>query len=266
MTHSATMRGDSGAIVPRMAETGATYELFYWPSIQGRGEFVRLALEAAGAPYVDVVRRPADEGGGVKVLTAMLAEPSGGGPFFAPPILRHGAVTLSQSAAILQYLGPRLGLVPEDEASRLKANHLQLTIADFVLEVHDVHHPIGASLYYHDQKPEAARRAELFTKNRIPKYLGYFERVLQQNGAGGGRHAVGAALSYVDLSLFQIMSGLGYAFPHALSRVAGAVPCLVALRDRVAAAPAVAAYLASPRRIAFNDHGLFRHYPELDPV
>ena len=159
------------------------YELFYWPSIQGRGEFVRLALEAAGAPYVDVARRPAEEGGGVKVLTALLAETSGGGPFFAPPILRHGAVTLSQTGAILQYLGPRLGLVPEDEASRVKANHLQLTISDFVLEAHDAHHPIASSLYYDDQKPEASRRADLFVKNRIPKYLGYFERVLETNAA-----------------------------------------------------------------------------------
>jgi glutathione S-transferase len=249
-----------------METRDGTYELYYWPSIQGRGEFVRLALEAAGAPYLDVARRPADEGGGVKVLTAMLAATSGGGPFFAPPLLRHGAVTLSQTAAILQYLGPRLHLVPEDEASRLQANHLQLTIADFVWEVHDVHHPIAASLYYQDQKPEAARRAELFTKSRIPKYLGYFERVLEQNAAGGGSHAVGAALSYVDLSLFQIMSGLGYAFPHTLSRLAGALPRLVALRDRVAAQPAVAAYLGSPRRVAFNEHGIFRHYPELDPA
>jgi glutathione S-transferase len=249
-----------------MATRGETYELYYWPSIQGRGEFVRLAMEAAGAPYVDVARRPAEEGGGVKALTAMLASVSGGGPFFAPPILRHRGVTLSQTAAILQYLGPRLGLVPEDEASRLQANHLQLTIADFVLEAHDVHHPIASSLYYHEQKPEAARRAELFTKNRIPKYLGYFERVLEQNAASGGRHAVGTELSYVDLSLFQILAGLGYAFPRALSRAAGALPRLAALRERVAATPAVAAYLASPRRVAFNEHGIFRHYPELDPA
>ena len=248
-----------------MATAGGMYELFYWPSIQGRGEFVRLALEAAGAPYVDVARRPAEEGGGVKVLTALLAETSGGGPFFAPPILRHGSVTLSQTGAILQYLGPRLGLVPEDEASRMKANHLQLTISDFVLEAHDAHHPIASSLYYDDQKPEASRRADLFVKNRIPKYLGYFERVLESNAAGSG-HAVGAALSYVDLSLFQVMSGVGYAFPRALARMAtaGQLPHLVALRDRVAAVPAVAAYLASPRRIPFNEHGIFRHYPELD--
>jgi glutathione S-transferase len=247
-----------------MATSGATYELYYWPSIQGRGEFVRLALEAARAPYVDVARLPEAEGGGVKVMTSLLGEPSGGGPFFAPPVLRHGAVTLSHSAAILQYLGPRLGLVSDDEASRLHANHLQLTITDLVLETHDVHHPIASSLYYHDQKPEAARRAELFIKNRIPKYLGYFERVLETNAAGGGRHAVGSALSYVDLSLFQVMSGLGYAFPRALSKLASKLPYLVALRAWVAAEPAVAAYLASPRRLAFNEHGIFRHYPELD--
>jgi glutathione S-transferase len=247
------------------AKTGATYELFYWPAIQGRGEFVRLALEAAGAPYVDVARLPAEAGGGVKVLTALLASTEGGGPFFAPPVLRHGAATLSQTGAILQYLGPRLGLVPDDEPSRLRANHLQLTVSDFVLETHDAHHPIASSLYYDDQKPEATRRAELYIKNRIPKYLGYFERVLETNVSGGGRHAVGAALSYVDLSLFQVMAGVGYAFPRALSRLASQLPRLVALRERVAAEPAVAAYLASPRRIPFNEHGIFRHYPELDP-
>lgn len=248
-----------------MATQGATYELFYWPSIQGRGEFVRLALEAAGATYVDVARLPAEKGGGVRVLTTLLAEADGGGPFFAPPVLRHGAVTLSQTAAILQYLGPRLHLVPEDEASRLKANHLQLTIADFVLETHDTHHPIASSLYYHDQQAEALRRAVLFIKSRIPKYLGYFERVLETNVLGGGRRTVGAALSYVDLSLFQIMAGLGYAFPRALARMTIGLPRLVALGERVAAEPAVAAYLASPRRIPFNEHGIFRYYPELDP-
>jgi glutathione S-transferase len=132
------------------------------------------------------------------------------------------------------------------------------------LEAHDTHHPIASSLYYHDQKPEASRRAELFIQNRIPKYLGYFERVLETNAAGGGRHAVGSALSCVDLSLFQVMSGVGYAFPRALAKLAGKLPRLVALQEWVAAEPAVAVYLASPRRIAFNEHGIFRHYPELD--
>src|SRR5215471_5588604 len=175
-----------------MPTGNAIYELFYWPSIQGRGEFIRLALEAGGAQYVDVARRPGNEGGGVRALMAMLEGTGSGAPLFAPPILRHGAITLSQTAAILQYLGPRLGLVPGDEASHLAASHLQLTIADFATEVHDTHHPIASALYYDDQKPEAARRAEQFIKHRIPKFLGYFERVLQANEAGGGRHAVGA--------------------------------------------------------------------------
>ena len=248
-----------------MADGDARYELFYWPSIQGRGEFVRLALEAAGVPYVDVARLPADQGGGVKVMQALLASTAGGGPFFAPPVLRHGAVTLSHTAAILQYLGPRLRLVPDDEASRLRAHHLQLTIADFVLEAHDTHHPIASSLYYEDQKPESARRAQAFAESRLPKYLGYFERVVESNAAGsGGPHAVGAALSYVDLSLFQIIVGLEHAFPRALSRVDAKTPRLLQLRDRVAAEPAVAAYLQSPRRIPFNQQGIFRSYPELD--
>jgi glutathione S-transferase len=245
-----------------MSAAKAEYELFYWPSIQGRGEFVRLALEAASASYVDVARLPAAEGGGVKALTAMLEGAPGGVPLLAPPILRHGPIVTSQTAAILQYLGPRLGLVPDDEAGRLAANHLQLTVADFIQEAHDTHHPICVSLYYDDQKPESARRGEQFIKHRLPKFLGYFERVLENNG---GRHAVGGRLSYVDLSLFQVMAGLGYAFPKAIARTAGKLRRLVELRDRVAAEPPVAAYLASPRRIAFNQHGLFRHYPELDP-
>jgi glutathione S-transferase len=247
-----------------MANDDPRYELFYWPSIQGRGEFVRLALEAAGAAYVDVARLPAEDGGGVKVMQALLASPTGGGPFFAPPVVRHGSVTLSQTAAILQYLGPRLRLVPDDEASRLRAHHLQLTVADFVLEAHDTHHPIASSLYYEDQKPESRRRAQAFVQSRLPKYLGYFERVVESTAPDGAPHAVGAALSYVDLSLFQLLAGLEHAFPRALSRVAAKTPRLLQLRDRVAAEPAVAAYLRSPRRIPFNQQGIFRSYPELD--
>jgi glutathione S-transferase len=241
-----------------------TYELYYWPTIQGRGEFVRLALEAAEASYVDVARLPPGEAGGAKRIGGVLAGDLGGLRPFAPPILKHGTLVIAQTANILQYLGPRLGLVPDDDSGRVAANQLQLTIADIVLEAHDSHHPIGASLYYDEQKPEARRRTELFVRDRIPKYLGYFERVLADNGAAGGRHAVGDRLSYVDLSLFQLMTGLAYAFPAAVARIGAKLPLLSALRDRVAAEPRVAAYLASPRRIPFNEHGIFRRYPELD--
>jgi glutathione S-transferase len=235
------------------------YELFYWPSIQGRGEFVRLALEEAGADYVDVARRPESQGGGVGAMMKLLRGP-GIGPF-APPFLRSGALVISQTANILLYLGPRHGLVPNDEASRMHAHQMQLTIADFVAEVHDTHHPIGSSLYYEDQKSEARRRAELFVRERIPKYLGHFERAAE---ASAGPYVFGDEVSYVDLSLFQLLQGLGYAFPLATARIAPKAPALVALCDRVRARTRIAAYLASPRRLAFNEDGIFRRYPELD--
>ncbi|HVR64410.1 MAG TPA: glutathione S-transferase [Polyangia bacterium] len=247
------------------------FELFYWPSIQGRGEFVRLALEATRTPYIDVGRQPRAEGGGVPALMALLdgqatdAAPAADAQLpFAPPILRHGAVLLAHTANILHYLGPRLGLAPSDEAARLTIHQHQLTITDLLVEAHDTHHPIGVDLYYDDQKPEALRRAQNFIKQRMPKYLGHFERLLQRNHAGGGAHAIGATLTYVDLSLFQVMAGLAYAFPRALGHLAPKLPLLRKLHDAVAALPAVAEYLASARRIPFNMHGLFRHYPELD--
>jgi len=190
----------------------------------------------------------------------------GGGPRpFAPPFLRVGRLVIAQTANILQYLGPRLRLVPADEPSRLAAHQHQLTIADFVVEIHDTHHPLGPTLYYEDQKQAARRRAAEFVKQRMPRFLGYFEAILGDNRRGKGRHAVGGALTYVDLSLFQIMEGLAYAFPRSLARMRRRIPKLAALRDAVAARPRIAAYLASPRRIPFNEAGIFRHYPELDP-
>jgi glutathione S-transferase len=236
------------------------YELYYWPTIQGRGEFVRLALEEAGAPYVDVARLPRAQGGMAAMMTLLEGEGADVEPF-APPFLKHGALVIAQTATILAYLGPRLGLVPDDEAQRLHAQQLQLTIADVVGEAHDTHHPIAGSLYYEDQKREARKRAAIFVKERMPKYLGYFERVLARNG---GRHLVGGALSYVDLSAFQLLAGLDYAFPNAMARLARGIPLLRALQARVAARPRVAAYLASARRIPFNQEGIFRRYPELD--
>jgi glutathione S-transferase len=235
------------------------YELFYWPSIQGRGEFVRLTLEDAGADYLDAARTQ----GGMDAMMAMMADRSAIRPPFAPPFLRHGRQVTAQVANILFYLGPRLELAPRGQVDRLFAHQLQLTITDLVAEAHDTHHPIAGSLYYEDQKPEAKRRSQEFRENRIGKYLGYFERVLAANPKGPG-WSLGAQASYVDLSLFQVMEGLRYAFPRAMAGRETQWPHLVSLHGRVARRPRIAHYLASPRRIPFNEDGIFRHYPELD--
>lgn len=235
------------------------YELFYWDGIPGRGEFVRLALEHAGADYIDVARTD----GGTARMMSMMKGKTGTFTPFAPPFLRDGDIVVSHVANILLYLGGRLGLAPEDEAGRFEANGLQLTITDFVGEIHDVHHPIGVSLYYHEQKQEAGRRAENFLDERLPKFLGYFEKQLSGNGEGQ-IHAVGDALTYVDLSLFHLLEGLRYAFPKAMQAAEPDYPLLVALNAQVRELPRIKAYLASKRRLAFNEEGIFRHYPELD--
>lgn len=239
------------------------YELYYWPHIPGRGEFIRLALEQGGAEYVDVGRLPEAEGGGRPGVAKMLEKAADGRTPFAPPILKAGDLVIFQTANILQYLGPRLKLAPEDEAGRLWAHQLQLVLADWVVEAHDVHHPVAKSLYYEDQKPESLRRAENFRALRLPKFLGYFERLLKDNPAGG-EWLVGNSVSYVDLSMFQVLAGLHYAFPKLMARLMKDHPKLAALHGRVQQLPRIKAYLASPRRMAFNQHGLFRHYPELD--
>ena len=233
------------------------YQLYYWPGIQGRGEFVRLALEDAGAAYDDVARKS----GGMNKMMAMMEGRGEKHPPFAPPFLKAGKLVVGQAAEILFYLGPRLKLAPRDEAGRLWLHQLQLTVTDFVKEIHDVHHPVGGGLYYEDQKPEARRYAEGFLHERVPKYLGYFETVL---GKSGGPNVLGRKFSYVDLSLFQLIEGLRYAFPKAITRIERKVPQVVKVRDKVAARPNIKAYLASPRRLAFNESGIFRHYPELD--
>jgi len=234
------------------------YELYYWPSIQGRGEFVRLALEEAGAAYIDVARTPQR---GVAATTRFLEGKSGGRLPFAPPFLKAGNLVIAQTANILLWLAPRHGLAPKGEATRLWAHQLQLTISDWLVEVHDAHHPIGGAFYYEDQKPESKRRAAHFTAERLPKFLGYFERALMRDKGGW---LLGKAFSYADLSLFQMIAGLRYAFPRAMQRLEAKVPRQVALHDRVASRPRIAAYLASKRRIDFNRHDIFRHYPELD--
>lgn len=237
------------------------YELYYWPTIQGRGELVRLALEDAGAPYVDVARLSGKKGGGVPAMMKLIHDGGGGLAPFAPPFLKTGDLVIAQTANILLYLAPRHALVPADEASRIAAHQLQLTITDWVAEVHETHHPIASGLYYEDQKPEAVRRSAAFVGERLPKFLGYFERVLER---GDGHHLIGGAHSYVDLSLFQMLAGLDYAFPRAMARRSPEIPLLRALGRRVAERPRVAAYLASSRRLPFNEDGIFRRYPELD--
>jgi glutathione S-transferase len=239
------------------------YELYYWPSIQGRGEFIRLALEEAGADYVDVARRSERSGMGMPALLQFLESAELPYPPFAPPFLKAGDLVIGQAANILLFLGPRLDLVPDSEESRLWTHQLQLTIADLVTEVHDTHHPIASSLYYKDQKPEALRRANNFTEERLPKFLAYFECVLGHN-PHGSEFMVGDKLSYVDLSMFQMIAGLRYAFPHTMKALEPTRPLLTALHERIALRPRIAAYLASARRVPFNKEGIFRHYTELD--
>ena len=232
------------------------YELYYWPMIQGRGEYIRLALEEAGANYSDVARGKAGMGAMTKMLDA-----AKGLPPFAPPFLKAGTLVIGQTANILFYLGPRHGLAPKSDAGRLKLNDLQLTVADFVMEVHDTHHPIGVSLYYEDQKKPAKLRTAEFWKERVPKFLGYFERLLE---ASDGAYITGRKLTYVDLSLFQIVEGLRYAFPKRMKAFERSIPTLTGMHDRVAERPNIAAYLASERRIPFNEEGIFRRYKALD--
>ncbi|MES2258992.1 MAG: glutathione S-transferase [Pseudomonadota bacterium] len=235
------------------------YQLYYWPTIQGRGEFVRLALEEADVPYKDVARQP----NGMPAVTAAIDPFHSDQAAFAPPVLKAGELLIGQTANILLYLGSRHGLAPRAQAGRLWVNQLQLTVADIVNEAHDTHHPISTNLYYEDQKKEAQKRARDFIAERIPKYLNYFEQILQNN-PGRGPWMVGSRLSYVDLSLFQLIEGLRYAFPKTMAKLEPSWPGLVALRDAVAQRPRIAAYLASKRRIPFNEDGIFRHYPELE--
>jgi glutathione S-transferase len=232
------------------------YELLYWPGIQGRGEYVRLALEEAGADYADVARTER----GMATMMKMMAAHSGTPPF-APPFLKAGKLVIGQTANILLYLGSRHGLAPKAEAGRLWVHQLQLTIADLVLEIHDTHHPLGPSLYYEDQRAAAKKRTEEFWKERVPKYLGYFERLLQSSG---GSYVTGRKLTYVDLSLFQIVEGLRYAFPGRMKAFERKISGLVELHGRVAARPNIKAYLESHRRIPFNEDGIFRRYKALD--
>jgi glutathione S-transferase len=244
-----------------MTKRAARVELYYWPGIQGRGEFVRLLLEDSGIPYVDVARERKD---GLRAMMGLLEGEQPGALPFAPPFVKVDGAIVSQTANILAFLAARFRCLPNDAVLRAEAHQIQLTIADFVDEVHDTHHPIAGSLYYEDQQAAAKRRARHFVRERLPKYLGWLENVLVRNRRSGGQWLVGAGCTYVDLSAFQIVAGLRSAFPNALAAIAPRSPRLVALAERVAARPRIAAYLKSTRRQAFNQMGIFRHYPELD--
>jgi glutathione S-transferase len=238
------------------------YELYYWPSVQGRGEFVRLALEEGGARYRDVAREPG-RGAGLPAMLALMKGRRLARPPLAPPFLKAGRLVIGQTANILQFLGPRHGLVPRAEGARIWVHQLQLTVADFVVEIHDTHHPISGSLYFQQQRKEARRRSADFLKSRAPKYLAYFDDVMGRSGRQA-RYLLGSKLTYADLSMFQVIAGLSYAFPNAAAELARKHRRLFALHERVRERPRIAAYLASPRRIAFNNEGIFRNYPELD--
>lgn len=227
------------------------HELYYWSEIQGRGEFVRLVLEDLGEPYVDVGRERGDDAVS-SALDGVLA------PYaFAPPVLRSDNVVIAQTALITRWLGESYGLAPRDEPARLVAATIALTIADLVAEAHDTHHPLSVNEVYEKQKPAAHARAKAFRDHRIPKFVGYLEKILERSGD----YLVGT-VSYADLAAFQIVEGLDYAFPHAMRQQQ--IPRLRALRDRIAQRPRITAYLTSPRRLPFNESGIFRHYRELD--
>lgn len=240
-----------------------TYDLYYWPMIPGRGEYPRLVLEAAEVPYRDIARLPESEGGGMAAMTAFLEGERGAFIPFAPPFLVDGDIVIAQAAEIAAYVGERHGLAPLTEPERHFARSVSLTTADLVAEAHEVHHPVGVGLYYEDQKAEAVRRADGFRNERMPKFLGWYEQLLARN-PDGDAWLVGDRLSHADLGLFQTVEGLAYAFPKRMATLMADYRRVAALRDRVAAHPPVAAYLASERRMAFNEDGIFRHYPELD--
>lgn len=243
-------------------QTAPNYELYYWPSIPGRGEFVRLVLEAADAPYTDPARN-ADERGltGTEVLEEVLHGVVDQSPPFAVPVLRIGDMVLSQTANICAFIARRHGLVSPDQRNLVHANQVQLTIADLVDEVHNTHHPLSLADYYEDQKDAARRRASHFIEARLPKYLDYFERVLD---TGEGDWMMGRQFTYVDLSTFQMIRGLAYAFPRAMDQRRSQHAGLYELANRVEHRPRIGRYLESERRLDFNEAGIFRRYPELD--
>jgi len=239
-----------------------TYQLYYWPTLQGRGEFVRVFFEDAGIDYVDVARQPPAEGGGIPNLLAVMNDGVGGVVPYAPPFVLVEGQLLWQTANILSFVARREGLIDDDPLVQAKAHQLQLTVTDLVSEAHDTHHPVSTGMVYEDQKDEARRATRAFVDERMPKFFRHFELNLEGNEAGPG--LVGDQVTYVDLSLWQTLEGLQAAFPTATRKLLPAYPQLEALHGLVAKRPRLADYLASDRRLDFNEDGIFRPYPELD--
>ncbi|EAU41783.1 putative glutathione S-transferase P subunit [Fulvimarina pelagi HTCC2506] len=240
-------------------------DLYYWPDIPGRGEYVRLVLEAGGLKYRDVVRLPEAEGGGMPAMVAFLEGRKGYPIPFAPPFIVDDGILVSQTALCCAHVAAQCGLAPEAEADRAFALSVAVTTADFAAEAHDTHHPISVSLYYEDQKPEAMRRAEDFRNNRIPKFLAWYENLIENNPTDSG-WLVGDRMTYADLGLFHTCRGLAYAFPNAMGEASQAAPKVQELCRTIAKLPKVIAYQGSDRALRFSTDGLFRRYPELDPA
>jgi len=237
------------------------YELYYWPFIPGRGEPVRLTFAFGGVAYRDVAREAPSPKEGAEILVSFNEGERSEGHPFAPPYLivdEDGERTLHwQSAHLCDLVARREGLV--DEANASYAASLVLTLADLMDEAHDTHHPLATGLYYEEQKDAAKVRAGYFWENRIPKYLGFFEHHASDAGT-----LVGEATSHVDAIAWHVLEGLHYAFPKAMASYAGRWPKLEALRACVPQHPSLGAYIASDDRMAFNEQGIFRRYPELD--
>ena len=240
-------------------QTKNIFKLIYWPGNPGRGEFVRLAFEATGTPYEDTALTQSAQ----EVLTTVdpQRQLKDRDVHFAVPVLKHGDFSIGQTSAILAYIGPIIGLSPKDDQGKAKVNQIQLTIADFTVEAHDTHHPIGKMQYYEDQKEEALKKAIDFVDNRLPKFLDYFERQITANGNEPWLY--GNTMTYADTSLLEVISGLLYAFPKCVEEQKSKAPKVFALYDAVRNHEKIKAYLASERRQKYN-MGVFRYYAELD--
>jgi glutathione S-transferase len=202
--------------------TGEVFELIYWPGDPGRAEHIRLALEYAGAKYIDTALSK-------DALTTVLAQISDdqlgdslNPPCYAPPILRHGQLAINQTPNVLLYLGPKLGLVPgidENPNNLFRVNALALSALDGLSnEVHNCHHPISTSLYYEEQKDESIRASTAWVTKRLPIFLAYFQKVLSGEASGQGPWLFGGKTSYADLVLYHVRA-FAHFIPLPVNRV-----------------------------------------------